>query len=269
MKAILIEPYTGMRVMVRGVLKAFGIDELHEPRTSLEGLKILMEKPVDFFICSEHIIPYDAALYHKLFRAAKEDEIRTTRSLVTLEQDNDPLEKKLVNVGCDEILHKPYSADDIVARLQRLIRNRGAFIETKAYVGPDRRKNEIDYKFEDRRSALTNPGQAEFKFTMRQLIGRLFKLEADLIEKKKKEREGERLKPGVFISDDGDDHEDQVTLEGLRIGLVLTRPVKAKSGMLVLPADVSLKRKSISRLEDMVNIGQIDDRFFVREIEID
>ncbi|MDV7339623.1 hypothetical protein RYZ26_08470 [Terasakiella sp. A23] len=269
MKAILIEPYTGMRVMVRGVLKAFGITELHEPRTSLEALKILMDKPVDFFICSEHIVPYDATLCHKLFRAALEDEIRTTRSLVMMEEGNDQLKKRLVDVGCDEILLKPYSADDIVARLKRLIRNRGAFIETKAYVGPDRRKDDVDFKDDEMRSDLTNPGRAEFKYTMRQLLGRLFKLEADLIEKKKKEREGERLKPGVFIEESGDDHEDQVTLEGLRIGLVLTRPVKANSGMLVLPADVSLKRKSISRLEDMVNMGQVEDRFFVREIQVE
>jgi two-component system, chemotaxis family, chemotaxis protein CheY len=265
MKAILIEPFTGMRVMVRGVLMAFGIKKLYEPRSSLEALRILMEEPVDFFICADNIKPYDANLCHKLIRTTQEEQIRHMRTLVTVEEESEQVMKKLVNSGCDDIISLPFSADDIAARLQRLMRNRGAFIETKAYVGPERRKMDITLQHDERRSELSNPGQAEFKFSLRQLIGRLFKMEADLKEKRKKDQATSRLKPGVLLDDVDGAESYQVTWEGLRIGLEITQPVKTESDMLVLPAGTSLKRKSIARLKDLINNGQIQDAFYVKE----
>lgn len=250
MRAILIEPYTGMRVTLRGVLRAFGITQLYEPKTSLDAIHILLQGPVDFLISADQVKPYDARLLLKLIRQASEEDIRLTRALITFDSDPEQ-EQKLINAGCDDILHKPFSADDLCARLNRLIRKRRPFIENKTYVGPDRRQMDITINHNDRRNPLSNPGKADFRFTLKQLFNKLLKAEAQLIEKRKQ------------ADNEFGSHIKCLTLKQLDFGQRLAKPVITTSGITILAADSFLKTKAIDRLKDLLHSGKIKNEFYI------
>lgn len=262
MNVLLLEPYTGMRVMIRGVLKTMGIENLHEPRTSLEAMHILLNDQVDFFICSDTVKPLDAILCIKLIRAAREDHIRHIRTIVSIDGYSDDQVKALIDAGCDDILKKPFSANSMRARFHRLMRNRAAFIECKSYVGPDRRKWQVALKQDERRDEMRNAGKALFNHSLRKLIQRLF----DLRDAKKDEHlsaRKEELKARGILMDDDTREERELTSELLQEGMALTKVISTDTGMAVLPLGSVLSANSISRLKDLARCGRIDDVFSV------
>lgn len=261
MKVLLLEPYTGMRVMMRGVIRALGVETLHEPRTSIEAMHILLHDKIDLFLCSDKVKPLDAILCIKLIRAARESHIRHIRTIVSIDDYEAEDIKAVIDAGCDEVLQKPFSADDISARFHRLIRNRAAFIECKAYVGPDRRKWQAPLKQDDMRDDKHNPGQAVFNHSLTRLIQRLFDLQAERKEKKRNERLEELKARGVYTDDQFEERD--VSLERLKEGMVLSKPVESESGMLVLPSGSSLNQKNINRLIDLVKCGRVEDIFSI------
>jgi|GEM_PF-5056373 len=264
MKVLLLEPYTGMRVMMRGIFKMMGVEELYEPRTSLEAMRVLVHDSVDFFICSDTVKPLDALLCIKLIRSASEEHIRQIRTLVSVDHYSDEEIKDVMNAGCDVILKRPFSVDDVTARIQRLIRKRAGFIECKAYIGPDRRKWEVDFKHEERRDDGVNPGKAVCRYTLSKLIQRLFNLQEQKKLDKASEHEEVLLQRGILLDEKNDDmSERQVRMDGLSEGMILVKPIQAKTGMLVLPAGHTLGTKSINRLKDLVSYARIDDGFSV------
>ncbi|SCA55552.1 hypothetical protein MTBPR1_100193 [Candidatus Terasakiella magnetica] len=262
MNVLLLEPYTGMRVMVRGVLRAMEIDTLFEPRSSLEAMQILLTDKVDFFICSDTVKPLDALICIKLIRNSREDHIRHIRTIISIDTYEEDDIKKLIDAGADYTLMKPFSADDITSQINRLITKRAGFIETRAYVGPDRRHWQAPIKHAERRDDTYNPGRAVFNHSLRKLIQRLFDLQAKKQNDKDKEREEDLKARGILI--EGNDlDERECPAHELEEGMTLLKPVYSDHGMLVVPAGHALGNKTISRLLDLVAADRITDMFSV------
>lgn len=258
MNILLLEPYTGMRVMVRGVLKALGAKNLYEPRTSLEALYMVMNHRIDYYISSDRIKPLDALLCVKLLRAAREEDIRMLRTIIFVEDEEKTDVAALKNAGCDDCLQRPFSADDILSRVKKLKRKRPGFIETKAYVGPDRRHWQTTYKHEDRRDETFNPGRAVFKYTLQELLQKLFDRQAQRKEAQEKVKNEELEARGIYVEDHQADIRD-VAMFDLEEGMVLMKPVYSTSGMLVLPAQHVLGAKSVSRLCDLAACQRVEE----------
>lgn len=54
---------------------------------------------------------------------------------------------KVVDSGADVLVTKPLAADQLFARIDRLVNARPAFVATATYIGPDRRQNRPDNGF--------------------------------------------------------------------------------------------------------------------------
>ncbi len=264
MNVLLMEPFTELRVMLRGVLKAIGVDTLYEPRTSLEGMHILLSADIDLMITAPSTQPFSGVLTVKMVRFAKEDHIRHLRTILCADGYDEDLCTKAVNEGADVILKKPFSADDVMTVVMRVINNRAAFLETPVYTGPCRRHMDITYKHDDRRNPLYNPGQGEYTRSLRSIVQRILNAREEAAKARLSEREKELAQRGIII---GDSQFEEVSLyvESLEPGMVMTRPVKTNTEMLVLPNNTVLTDKSINRLRDLLNTGRIEDCIYVQK----
>lgn len=67
--------------------------------------------------------------------------------ILTAWHPNSDLIDKVVDSGADVLVTKPLAADQLFARIDRLVNARPAFVATATYVGPDRRQNRPDNGF--------------------------------------------------------------------------------------------------------------------------
>ena len=63
--------------------------------------------------------------------------------------------------GVHEFLAKPISARSLYARIRIIIEKPREFIKTKSYFGPDRRRNDAEYKGSVRRAANLEESEGE------------------------------------------------------------------------------------------------------------
>jgi hypothetical protein len=68
-------------------------------------------------------------------------------TILTAWHPNSDLIGKVVDSGADVLVTKPLAADQLFARIDRLVNARPAFVATPTYIGPDRRQNRPDNGF--------------------------------------------------------------------------------------------------------------------------
>jgi DNA-binding NarL/FixJ family response regulator len=265
MNVLLLEPFTELRVMLRGVLKAIGVDKLYEPRSSLEGMQILLGADIDLLITAQGTQPFNGVLSIKMIRFSKEDKIRHLRTILCADGYDESLCKRAIDEGTDVVLRKPFSADDVRSIVMRVINNRQPFLETPVYTGPCRRNMEITYKHADRRNPMHNPGQGDYKHSLSNIVQRILNTREKAAKARMTDREKELQQRGVIIEGGGKFEEASLYVESLEVGMVITRPISTNTDMLVLPNATVLSDKSINRLRDLVNTGRIEDEIWVQK----
>lgn len=265
MKVLLIEPVTELRVMLRGVLKTLEIEDLYEPRTSLEGMKYLLDLPIDLFLFSKDINPFNGFLCIKMLRHAKEDNIRYTRTIMTSGHVDEETKKRALDSGVDIFLRKPFSADDVRTTVMRVINDRAAFLETPNYTGPCRR--DYDYLKEgetDRRDPFFNPGRGDYSRSLRHIVQRILDVRAEKEKNRLSEREKELQARGGIILDN-ELNEENLSIVDLKAGMITSKPIKTKSGMLIMPNAAVICKKAISRLTDLIKTDKLADGFWIQK----
>lgn len=265
MNVLLIEPFTELRVMLRSVLNSLGVDNLHEPRSSLDGMQILASGNIDLMICAQSIQPFNGVLSIKMVRFAKEEDIRYIRTILSSNGIDDPASKQAINVGADAILAKPFSADDVRTLILKVINNRGAFLESPKYTGPCRRLLDLSIDHDERRDPQFNPGRGNYTRTLRQIVRRILNVREGAANKKLSAREEELKQRGIIIDDGHKIEEESLHHDELQVGMVITRPILTNTEMLVLPAGTILSPNAIKRFKDLAKMDRIETVTWVQK----
>ncbi len=265
MKVLLIEPVTELRVMLRGVLKMLDITDLYEPRTSLEGMKYLLDTEIDLLIFSKDIQPFNGFLSMKMIRNSKEENIRSLRTIMTSGHVDEETEQQALEFGVDIFLRKPFSADDVRATIMRIINDRNAFLETPVYTGPCRRTYDTLKAGEyDRRDPTYNPGKGKYDKSLRTIVQRILNAREKKAKNALSAREAELKSRGGIIVD-REFEEENKSLIDLKVGMVTSKPIKTSSGMMIMPTATVICTKAIARLKDLIQTSKLNDGFWVQK----
>lgn len=155
LKVLLIDDNTFMRMLLRDVLVALGfkVDNIRFASDGQDALQTLRDFRFDFIVCDINMTPMNGKQFTKRSRTAAETwEPAIPIIICTGHAEIDHI-RDARDVGADEILRKPITVQNIYERIRAIIERPRPFIEADNYMGPDRRRQELSYKGDDRRKA--------------------------------------------------------------------------------------------------------------------
>jgi DNA-binding response OmpR family regulator len=128
--------------LVQRILFSFGFRNLDITTNGESALTLLRSRPYDILITEWNMNPVDGVALIKAIRTAKED-ARIARDIpiimLTAQADIHSVSEAR-DAGVTEFVVKPFSAKTISNRIIQIIDNPRAFVESPAYVGPERRR---------------------------------------------------------------------------------------------------------------------------------
>ena len=153
LSVLLVDDNPYMMRLVRTMLRGFGITQTTECRDPAEALEIARLEPIDVIIVDYQMDMIDGVEFTRLVRTGEDSRnpfapiimlsAYTERSRVLAARD----------AGVTEFCAKPINADQLWLKLAAVINHPRAFVRTKRYFGPDRRRRDpSEYDGEERRS---------------------------------------------------------------------------------------------------------------------
>jgi len=146
LSALIVEDNEHMRILLRTLLKAFGIRDVKECAEGGEALRCLQERMPDFLLSDLTMVPMDGL---KLTRAIRSSEDRLGSVLpiilVTGYTERRRIEAAR-DAGVTEILAKPVTPAGLFQRIEEIVLRPRPIVRTPTYHGPCRRRhNKPDY----------------------------------------------------------------------------------------------------------------------------
>lgn len=152
LNVLVIEDAGHMTGLICGILKSLGVGRISEARSGRDALDIMNFQAVDLVITDDLGPPMDGLAVAREIRRSKASEIST----IPIIHITSKLQKSAIfaarDAGVTEVLSKPFSATQMIARIESALANPRPIIKAQGFVGPDRRRR-IKESAERRRSA--------------------------------------------------------------------------------------------------------------------
>lgn len=160
LNVLVIEDAGHMTGLICGILKSLGVGRINEARSGRDALDIMNFQAVDLVITDDLGPPMDGLAVAREIRRSKSSEIST----IPIIHITSKLQKSAIfaarDAGVTEVLSKPFSAAQMITRIETALANPRPIIKAQGFVGPDRRRKTKD-SVERRRSAdKTTAGDA-------------------------------------------------------------------------------------------------------------
>jgi len=139
--ALVVEDNEHMRILLRTVLKAFGMREIHECKDGTDALHYLTLNRPDFILTDLAMAPMDGLTFT---RAVRELPGRAD-CVVPIIMLTGYTERRRVeaarDAGVTEILAKPVTPSGLFQRIEEIVLRPRPFVRTPHYCGPCRRRH--------------------------------------------------------------------------------------------------------------------------------
>jgi CheY-like chemotaxis protein len=158
--ALIVEDNEHMRILLRTVLKAFGLQDIHECKEGAEALRYLKLNKPDFVLTDLAMAPMDGLHFTKAVRALPDK----TDCVLPIIMVTGFTERRRVeaarDAGVNQILVKPVTPAALFQRIEEIILRPRPFVRISNYSGPCRRRhNNPDYVGPWRRKSDTDLGR--------------------------------------------------------------------------------------------------------------
>jgi len=152
-QVLVVDDNEHMRQILQAMLRSLGCQNVREAREGGEALDILQGFPADLVIVDYRMSPMDGLTFARRVRCP-ESTCRNVPIIMLTGHAEASRVAEARDAGVNEFLAKPLSASLLVQRLNLLIGQERAFVETPDYYGPDRRRRaDPYYKGPERRAA--------------------------------------------------------------------------------------------------------------------
>jgi CheY-like chemotaxis protein len=140
LRLLVIDDNIHMRKILRTLLHAFGVREVHEAEDGATGLNAFTDHTPDIIITDLAMPIFNGIELTQMIRQPGAN----SNPYVAIIMLTGHSEKKRVvsarDAGVTEFLVKPISAKGLYQRIVNVVANPRPFIKTKTYFGPDRRR---------------------------------------------------------------------------------------------------------------------------------
>ena len=146
LRVLVVEDNEHMRILIRTLLKAFGIRDVQECTEGGQALRALKENIPDFVLVDLAMAPMDGLQLTRSIRAS-EDPLESVLPiiLVTAYTERRRIEAAR-DAGVNEIVAKPVTPAALFQRIEEIVLRPRLFVRTATYHGPCRRRHTmLDY----------------------------------------------------------------------------------------------------------------------------
>lgn len=160
LRVLLVEDNHHMRAIVVAVLKGVGIEQIQQAHDGAEALNMLRDWPADLAIVDFEMAPLDGVDFTRLVRNSPDSSNPFLPIILMTGHSEKHRVLEARDAGVTEIIVKPLTTKAVLDRLNAVICKPRAFVRTKDYFGPDRRrKDDPAYDGPRRRSTDASPDE--------------------------------------------------------------------------------------------------------------
>jgi len=140
------------RQIIRDILKVLGANRLHYANDGMQALSIARATSVDLALIDWEMPVLSGLEFVRMIRTS-EDSPNVFLPIIMLSSNSEVHHVTAArDAGVNEYLIKPFSARQLLQRIQTVIERPRPFIKTTSYFGPDRRRRKDEkYKGRERR----------------------------------------------------------------------------------------------------------------------
>jgi DNA-binding response OmpR family regulator len=151
---LIVDDNKHMRALVKTILHALGAKNCLEALDGADAFKELRHFPADIIICDWNMSPLDGLDFVRLVRTGKDSPNPFVPIIMLTGHTEMNRVMEARDAGVHEFIAKPISAKGLYARIRAIIERPRAFVRTKTYFGPDRRRKiNHNYMGPERRKA--------------------------------------------------------------------------------------------------------------------
>ncbi len=153
LKILLVDDNQHMRVLLIELLRAVGINKVHEAADGAEGLQMMRSHPVDIVLTDLAMEPLDGIDFVRLIRNSSDSPNQMIPVIMITGHLTMRRIQEARDAGVNEFVAKPITARNVLERLQIIVDHPRPFVRTDDFFGPDRRRrNDPNYTGPWRRS---------------------------------------------------------------------------------------------------------------------
>ena len=161
-KFLIVEDNPFMRIILKQLLRALGVLEMAEAIDGAQAFSVMKTFEPDIILVDWEMQPLDGLDFVKLVRTGDDSPNEYVPMIMVTGHSEQNKVTQARDAGINEILIKPLSVRTLFARIRAVIERPRAYIETKVYFGPDRRrKQNANFPGEDRRKDVDDQSQDE------------------------------------------------------------------------------------------------------------
>lgn len=139
---LIVEDTLYMANMLRGILNGLGVRNIVSARTGEDALSALMRGKVDLAIMDDLEPPLDGLSVVRAIRTAEESNLNEIPVIfVTTRRERGSIIEAR-DAGVTEILSKPFSAQQLIDRIDTVLTRPRAIVRSAVFTGPDRRRRD-------------------------------------------------------------------------------------------------------------------------------
>ncbi len=165
LRILVVDDSKNMRMLVKTVLNALGVQIVREANDGQAGLQELRSGPIDMAIVDWMMEPMDGLEFVHQVRTAEDSPNPFLPIIMMTGHTERHRIFKARDAGVTEFLAKPITAKGLLLRMTNIIEHPRPFVRAKGYFGPDRRRRSEDYTGPERRGVkpadTAAPGDAK------------------------------------------------------------------------------------------------------------
>lgn len=150
---LVVDPSTHMAALIGQMLRHLKVRRIDEVQDSDRATAMLQSHRYGAIMLNDQLLPLNGIALVRSLRQASAGLNRDT-PVIMMSSEPDAAEiAEARDAGITEFLRKPFAAQHIETRLSSILQAPRAFIEAKAYAGPDRRRRRAPRDGTERRNS--------------------------------------------------------------------------------------------------------------------
>lgn len=143
LSVLIVEDVRAMRMILRTILRNFGIEDVIEASDGAEALEILSSRQIDLVISDICMAPMDGIEFTRRLRQPNNGLNPYIPLLMVSGHTEISRIKDAAQAGVTAFLAKPITAANLQKKLQAVMAASLLRVKTETYCGPDRRRSSV------------------------------------------------------------------------------------------------------------------------------
>jgi DNA-binding response OmpR family regulator len=153
---LLVDQNRFIRTIVANICRSFGVERVYESDDAPDAFTLMKQTPIDIVVTEWMLEPLDGRDFARLVRTARDSPNPMVPIIMLTGHTQAQYVIEARDAGVSEFLCKPVSSRNLLNRMIHVIERPRSFVKSPGYVGPDRRRRDVEsYTGPERRKEPT------------------------------------------------------------------------------------------------------------------